>query len=224
MNPMRRTVRLSWRESPSNDGRVNNPRTHLKQWALTVVSGDFVDFAFRSHHSTRTKAPRFAAMPPDVRWWLCPTGQDAPHCSWAVPLLLGRSPNRIRSSRKGTALPHIGRHSRARVSTRSLPRGGTDLVPKLTHYLLTHYSTGVRLRFLKNSTYYLSSHCRSGEIGIRTRLKIWRGQTHVGSSPTSGTIHIHPPIRSSIFSHRRSWIVLENEHGRVAIPPVSPHA
>lgn len=28
---------------------------------------------------------------------------------------------------------------------------------------------------------------RSGEIGIRTRLKIWRGHTHVGSSPTSGT-------------------------------------
>ena|SRR6185369_7363198 len=32
-----------------------------------------------------------------------------------------------------------------------------------------------------------SISCRSGEIGIRTRLKIWRGQTHVGSSPTSGT-------------------------------------
>gem|GEM_PF-7083157 len=30
---------------------------------------------------------------------------------------------------------------------------------------------------------------RSGEIGIRTRLKIWRGHTHVGSSPTSGTKH-----------------------------------
>jgi hypothetical protein len=28
--------------------------------------------------------------------------------------------------------------------------------------------------------------CRSGEIGIRTRLKIWRGQLHVGSTPTSG--------------------------------------
>lgn len=32
--------------------------------------------------------------------------------------------------------------------------------------------------------------CRSGEIGIRTRLKIWRSQGHVGSSPTSGTIRI----------------------------------
>jgi hypothetical protein len=31
------------------------------------------------------------------------------------------------------------------------------------------------------------TRCRSGEIGIRTRLKIWRSQGHVGSSPTSGT-------------------------------------
>ena len=42
-----------------------------------------------------------------------------------------------------------------------------------------------------------STQGRSGEIGIRTRLKIWRGHTHVGSSPTSGTklipttIHFH---------------------------------
>jgi hypothetical protein len=46
----------------------------------------------------------------------------------------------------------------------------------------------LRLRFRNKSTYYLSPQRRSGEIGIRTRLKIWRGQTHVGSSPTSGTI------------------------------------
>ena len=46
----------------------------------------------------------------------------------------------------------------------------------------------LRLRFSNKSTYYLSPQRRSGEIGIRTRLKIWRGQTHVGSSPTSGTI------------------------------------
>ena len=41
----------------------------------------------------------------------------------------------------------------------------------------------------------LDTRCRSGEIGIRTRLKIWRGQTHVGSSPTSGTkTSKHPRI------------------------------
>ena len=39
--------------------------------------------------------------------------------------------------------------------------------------------------------YHLEFECRSGEIGIRTRLKIWRGHTHVGSSPTSGTIKMH---------------------------------
>jgi hypothetical protein len=37
----------------------------------------------------------------------------------------------------------------------------------------------------KNSFIILNSR-RSGEIGIRTRLKIWRSQGHVGSSPTSG--------------------------------------
>src|SRR6266404_3711172 len=35
---------------------------------------------------------------------------------------------------------------------------------------------------------------RSGEIGIRTRLKIWRGHTHVGSSPTSGTSNLYSAL------------------------------
>ena len=35
--------------------------------------------------------------------------------------------------------------------------------------------------------YELGLTSRSGEIGIRTRLKIWRAYAHVGSIPTSGT-------------------------------------
>jgi hypothetical protein len=34
----------------------------------------------------------------------------------------------------------------------------------------------------------LLTPCRGGEIGIRSRLKIYRWQHHVGSSPTLGTI------------------------------------
>src|SRR6266700_1889934 len=45
----------------------------------------------------------------------------------------------------------------------------------------------LRLRSCPNWLYYCRPKSRSGEIGIRTRLKIWRGHTHVGSSPTSGT-------------------------------------
>src|SRR5688572_14214129 len=57
-----------------------------------------------------------------------------------------------------------------------------------TAVVLPRRATSSSLRFPRNSIYYRSPRCRSGEIGIRTRLKIWRGQTHVGSSPTSGTI------------------------------------
>src|SRR3984893_11959032 len=35
---------------------------------------------------------------------------------------------------------------------------------------------------------------RSDEIGIRIKLKIWRGPTHVGSSPTSGTSDLHAKL------------------------------
>ena len=48
--------------------------------------------------------------------------------------------------------------------------------------------------------YYFPPNCRSGEIGIRTRLKIWRGHTHVGSSPTSGTNPLRIPKKSSPLS------------------------
>ena len=40
----------------------------------------------------------------------------------------------------------------------------------------------------RRTPYHASTTRRSGEIGIRTRLKISRGQLHVGSSPTSGII------------------------------------
>src|ERR1700730_18360287 len=63
----------------------------------------------------------------------------------------------------------------------------------------------LRLRFRNCSIYYLHRNRRSGEIGIRTRLKIWRGQTHVGSSPTSGTIT--PPCKINVISNSltREW-------------------
>ena len=54
--------------------------------------------------------------------------------------------------------------------------------------------------------YYLHSRSRSGEIGIRTRLKIWRGHTHVGSSPTSGTITLESQLEHLQLSHRRGHI------------------
>jgi hypothetical protein len=52
------------------------------------------------------------------------------------------------------------------------------------------------------------SRSRSGEIGIRTRLKIWRGQTHVGSSPTSGTIDFLIVDRVASFAFRGALIIL----------------
>ena len=65
--------------------------------------------------------PRFAAMPPDVRWRLRPTGDSTQTISGLRPLTVwGVAPDSINSSRKGTAgtaLPHLGRHSRERVST-----------------------------------------------------------------------------------------------------------
>src|SRR6266542_6497538 len=56
--------------------------------------------------------PRFAAVPPDVRWRLRPTGGSTPNHSGATSLSWGIAPDSINSSRKDTALPHIGRHSR----------------------------------------------------------------------------------------------------------------
>ena len=47
--------------------------------------------------------------------------------------------------------------------------------------------------------YYCQPKSRSGEIGIRTRLKIWRGHTHVGSSPTSGTTLLRIAILTIAF-------------------------
>src|SRR6266545_1269012 len=55
---------------------------------------------------------RFAAVPADVRWRLRPTGGSTLNHSGATPLSWGIAPDSINSSRKGTALPHIGRHSR----------------------------------------------------------------------------------------------------------------
>ena len=42
-----------------------------------------------------------------------------------------------------------------------------------------------RLTLCENSFIIFNSR-RGGEIGIRTRLKIWREQSHVGSTPTLG--------------------------------------
>src|SRR6266496_4269503 len=50
-----------------------------------------------------------------------------------------------------------------------------------------YFTCGCDSRTTRLIIFHLDMLCRSGEIGIRTRLKIWRGQTHVGSSPTSGT-------------------------------------
>jgi hypothetical protein len=51
-------------------------------------------------------------VPPDVRWRLCPTEGGQPNDFGATPLTWGGAPESIRPYRKGTALPHIGRHSR----------------------------------------------------------------------------------------------------------------
>src|SRR6266542_2552297 len=47
--------------------------------------------------------PRFAAVPPDVRWRLRPTGGSTPNHSGATPLSWGIAPDSINSSRKDTA-------------------------------------------------------------------------------------------------------------------------
>ncbi len=49
--------------------------------------------------------------------------------------------------------------------------------------------------------------CPSGEIGRRTGLKIQRGKTHDGSSPSSGTIIC--VTRPSIYSTRSFFVILE---------------
>jgi uncharacterized protein len=67
--------------------------------------------ARRSPDSSRVWK-RIAALPPDVRWRLRPTESGHSKLSGATPLTRGAAPNFIRSDRKGTALPHIGRHSR----------------------------------------------------------------------------------------------------------------
>ncbi len=51
-------------------------------------------------------------MPPDVRWRLRPTGGSILIIPGLRPLSWGIAPDSMNSSRKGTALPHIGRHSR----------------------------------------------------------------------------------------------------------------
>ena len=48
-------------------------------------------------------------------------------------------------------------------------------------------STVARLTHYENSFIIFNSR-RGGEIGIRTRLKIWREQSHVGSTPTLGIL------------------------------------
>jgi hypothetical protein len=43
---------------------------------------------------------------------------------------------------------------------------------------------------------------RGGEIGIRTRLKIWREQSHVGSTPTFGILFFSPKLSFYTKIHR----------------------
>ena len=52
-------------------------------------------------------------------------------------------------------------------------------------------------------TRIIKTFSRSGEIGIRTRLKIWREQSHVGSIPTSGTSLINLAILEKKASNLR---------------------
>ena len=65
------------------------------------------------------------------------------------------------------------------------PPGSVD-VRAVQNMTLPAWSRWLRVK--ATGLIIFSTRRRSGEIGIRTRLKIWRGHTHVGSSPTSGTI------------------------------------
>jgi hypothetical protein len=60
----------------------------------------------------KTSRQRVAAVPPDVRWRLCPTESGHPNHPGATPLTRRAAPDSIKSCRKGTALPHIERQSR----------------------------------------------------------------------------------------------------------------
>src|SRR6266566_9845786 len=78
----------------------------------------------------------------------------------------------------------------------------------------------MRLRHKRRGLIILR-HRRSGEIGIRTRLKSWRGQTHVGSSPTSGTKHLRILSEDSI--HIRFQVETEpKSSAAISFRPAQP--
>jgi hypothetical protein len=57
-----------------------------------------------------------AAVPPDVRWWLCPTVPRGN--TLGLRPMPGRSPNsKNADDLKGVALPHVERHSRAETES-----------------------------------------------------------------------------------------------------------
>jgi hypothetical protein len=74
--------------------------------------------------------------------------------------------------------------------------------------------------------YYSNFARRSGEIGIRTRLKIWREQSHVGSSPTSGTkkkIAVLAEIAKTAFIFRASLLLTAIVGGHTLVLVVGPN-
>ena len=79
------------------------------------------------------------------------------HCTISLPFLANTILHSLKIGPKSSLSHHAAHPERL---TTPLPRHYDDLITRLG---------------------------RSGEIGIRTRLKIWRSQGHVGSSPTSGT-------------------------------------
>jgi len=65
-----------------------HPTSYLSQsHEVRTASGYFI----RAHSTEGPMLDTFTAAPPDVRWWLRPTGPTQYQCG-ATPLSLGRSP------------------------------------------------------------------------------------------------------------------------------------
>ena len=68
----------------------------------------------------------YAAVPPDVRWWLRPTGSWHPNRFGATPLVGGAAPVQPGPSGRAQPFRTSGGTAAKRVFTQFLPRGGTD--------------------------------------------------------------------------------------------------